>query len=366
MKGARLQQVKEAARQIVDQMGPSDVLSLVAFSDRAELVLPGNRGVDRVAARSAINGIRSGGGTEIFQGLELGLREVERWQAGVDFEQINHLILLTDGQTYGDEDACVEAARLAGDKEIPITTMGIGSDWNDSLLDKMANLSGAQGMSIYIDSSSKIAQAFHDRIHSLGSVFARNVALSLHLAEKVSLKEAYRVSPQISKLQLDDERVVLGSLEKQHPQALILELLVDSHSPGEHRILQVDVDGIVPALGRQPVRNGQLLEAAFETNLGRRPPIPPDIVSAMGKLTVFKMQERAMDDIDQGQIDSAVERLKTMATRLLNLGEVELARAALLEAGRLSHTGALSAEGRKQILYGTRRLTILPKEVRYD
>jgi hypothetical protein len=52
-----------------------------------------------------------------------------------------------------------------------------------------------------------------------------------------------------------------------------------------------------------------------------------------------------------------------MATRLLNIGENELAKAALLEAGRLTRTGHLSPEGRKKIRYGTRGLSMLPKEI---
>ena len=43
--------------------------------------------------------------------------------------------------------------------------------------------------------------------------------------------------------------------------------------------------------------------------------------------------------------------------------ENELAKAALLEAGRLARTGHISPEGRKKIRYGTRSLTILPKEI---
>ena len=86
----------------------------------------------------------------------------------------------------------------------------------------------------------------------------------------------------------------------------------------------------------------------------------------MGKLAIFKMQEKVMTDLDQGSIIAATQRLETMATRLLNLGETELARAALLEAGRLSRTGNLSSEGRKKIRYGTRSLSILPKEIRHD
>ena len=119
-------------------------------------------------------------------------------------------------------------------------------------------------------------------------------------------------------------------------------------------------------LGRKPVRAQQQVTVTFDADLSRRSPVPPDIVAAMGKLTIFKMQERAMDEIESGDIDSAVKRLKTMATRLLDIGEPELARAALLEAGRLAQTGSLSAEGRKKLRYGTRGLRILPKEVRHD
>jgi Ca-activated chloride channel family protein len=145
-----------------------------------------------------------------------------------------------------------------------------------------------------------------------------------------------------------------------------MEILVGSHEPGTQRLLQVDIEGLVPAMGSQPIRARQALDVSFVTDLQKPRPVPPDIVSAMGKLTIFKMQEKAMDEIEGGQIDSAVNRLKTMATRLLDIGEAELARAALLEAGRLAQTGSLSAEGRKKIRYGTKGLRIVPKEVRYD
>jgi Ca-activated chloride channel family protein len=363
MKGGRLQQVKEAARYIVDRMEPEDVLSLVVFSDRAQLVLPGQRGIDRTIARRAINSIQSGGGTEILQGLKLGMEQVKAWNTD---DTISHLILLTDGQTYGDEEQCLEMAKLAGAEKISLTLMGVGADWNDKLLDDMASLSGRPDASVYIDSTSKIAQAFHERIHGLGNIFAHNVVMSIHTARQVTVDEVFRVSPQINRLTVTDSHVTLGSLEKERTQAIMLELMIPSLSPGTHRLLQIDVEGRVPALGEQAVRIQHALRMSFNVELGQRTPVPPDIVSAMGKLAIFKMQERVMQDIEQGDIEPAVTRLKTMATRLLDIGEVELARAALLEAGRLSQTGNLSAAGRKKIRYGTRELTIVPKEVSYD
>ncbi len=363
MKGGRLQQVKEAARYIVDRLHDDDVLSLVTFDDRAELLIPGRRGVDRASARAIISHLQANGGTEILQGLELGWQQIQRWRSP---ERISHLLLLTDGQTYGDEEGCLKMARLAAQEQVSLTLMGVGSDWNDRLLDQMAELSGAPSASVYIDSSSKILKAFHDRIHGLGSIFARDLTLSIHLSEGLVLKQAFLVAPQIAPLRFADERVRFGPLQKENPQAAIFELLVPSREPGEHRLAQFDLEALVPSVSDRPVRAQHSMTISFDTKLGQRPPMPADIVAAMGKLTIYKMQERAMADLEMGLIEPAVARFKTMATRLLDIGEVELARAALLEAGRLSQTGSLSAAGRKKLRYGTRGLTIMPKEVRYD
>ncbi len=164
--------------------------------------------------------------------------------------------------------------------------------------------------------------------------------------------------------------MALGLLEKQQPQVMLFELLVGGQQPGRTRLLQLTLEGAVPAVGDHPVRIQQDVAVTFTPDLAGatgqigRPPVPPDIVTAMGKLTIYKMQARAMAEVETGQIDMAVNRLKTMATRLLNIGEAELARAALLEAGHLAQTGSLSGEGRKKLRYGTRGLTIVPKEVR--
>ncbi|MBN1139969.1 MAG: hypothetical protein JXM73_25595, partial [Anaerolineae bacterium] len=211
--------------------------------------------------------------------------------------------------------------------------------------------------------------AFQQQIRTMGDIFAQNLALLVHCGEGVEVREIFRIAPQISPLRLDDELVALGLLEKQQSQVVLFELLVSSQQPGRARLLQFALEGTVPAVGQHAVRVQQEVAVTFTPDLAGaagqigRPPISPDIVTAMGKLTIYKMQARAMAEIETGQIDAAVNRLKTMATRLLNIGEAELARAALLEAGHLAQTGSLSGEGRKKLRYGTRGLTIVPKEV---
>jgi Mg-chelatase subunit ChlD len=175
MQGMRLQQVKEATRQIIDKLQPEDALSLVVFSDRAEVLLPSQHNVDKAMAKSIASTIQPSGGTEMLQGLLSGLSEIERNQSDTS---VNHLILLTDGQTYGDEQGCLEEAEAAGNRQISLSTMGIGSDWNEDLLDQMAALSG--GVSTYIDSPRKVVDIFKDTVRSLGLVVARELVMSIN------------------------------------------------------------------------------------------------------------------------------------------------------------------------------------------
>lgn len=361
MQGMRLQQVKEATRQIIDKLQPDDALSLVVFSDRAEVLLPGQRNVDKAMAKSIASTIQPGGGTEMLQGLLAGLKEIERNRGE---SSVDHLILLTDGQTYGDEQGCLEEAEAAGNRHISLSTMGIGSDWNEDLLDQMAATSG--GTSTYIDSPRKVVDIFKDTMRNLGSVVARELVMAVNPGPGVRLQETFQITPHIRRLEVRGEKTVLGPLGSDQGKALLLEFRVQNLPLGEQRLMRITVEGDVP--GQTDRRSWEWVELTAKVSQTPDPDadIPPPIVTALGKLAIFKMQEKAMADLEAGEISAATQRLETMATRLLNLGETDLARAALLEAGRLARTGDLSAEGRKKIRYGTRALSILPKEIHHD
>lgn len=361
MQGVRLQRVKDATNFIIDFLDDFDIFSLVTFSDRAEVVIPAQSNIDKAFAKSRVSTIRSSGGTEILQGMLTGLAEIDRWRSP---DMVNHLILLTDGQTYGGERECVEEAEAAGRRHISITTMGIGQDWNDKLLDEIARISG--GTSTYIDSASRVTSFFRECIHTLTTILARDLHLTLRLSEAAQLQEIFRVSPYMEQLHIEHGAINLGQLGTEQPVSLIFEILVNTHKAGSLRVAQLELSADVPSITQRNQRIKKDVDIDVVEGLELTDPPPPNIVSILGKLAIFKMQERTMRDLEAGQLERASQRLETMATRLLNIGENELAKAALLEAGRLARTGHLSPEGRKRIRYGTRSLSILPKEVSGD
>ncbi|MBP7689523.1 MAG: VWA domain-containing protein [Thermoflexales bacterium] len=355
MQGARLDQTKAAAQRMIDSLTGDDTLGIVSFSDKAEVVWPSQLLADPIKARARVSAIQASGGTEILQGLNTGLLELDKNRQKYS---INHLILLTDGQTYGDEDKCLVVAVEAKRRHIGISTMGIGEDWNDTLLDALASRSG--GVSQYIASTGEIQHFLRERLQGLGAVYGDNLRLTLKMTNGVRIRNAFKLSPYIQRIERDGETLILGSLQSDTPISGMLELVVGPHTAGDHRLAQAELSGDVPARQMADAVLKQDLTFAFEPEANANTTAPPSVLSALAKITIFQMQEGAWQALEKGDVANATHRLETMATRLLDMGEHQLARAALLEAGRLARSGNLSPAGRKAIKYGTRSLLLAP------
>lgn len=358
MQGSRLEQTKASAQRMIDSLSGDDTLSIVTFSDKAEVVWPSQPLTDPIKTKARVSAIQASGGTEILQGLLAGLAEIEKRRAQY---AVSHLILLTDGQTYGDEDRCLSAAEEAARHRIGISAMGIGEDWNDTLLDAIANRCG--GVSQYIASTGEIQHFLRERLQGLSSVYADNVRLVLKPIEGTRLKSAFKLSPYIERIPFESEALTLGSLQSDSAVSGIIELVVGPHEAGTHRLAQMELMGNIPSRRLDDAVLRQDITFAFDPNINPNTPAPSHILSALAKVTIFQMQEGALKALEKGDVAGATHRLETMATRLLDMGEHQLARAALLEAGRLARSGNLSPAGRKAIKYGTRSLILAsPKE----
>lgn len=352
MQGARLDQVKAAAHQLIESLSESDSLGVVAFSDRAEVVWPSQSVGDAIRAKARVSAVQASGGTEILQGMKLGLEEMEKHRRA---QSVNHLILLTDGQTYGDEEKCLELANEARTRNVGISAMGIGEDWNDQLLDAIAQRSN--GASHYIASAGDVTAILRDRLQGLAALYGDEIVLDLRFTEGHRLRNAFRLTPYIQRIEMTGDSLNLGSLQADAAISGLLELIVTHPQPGKHRLAQVELIGSVPALERKGERVRRNLMATFSPDAPHQSPVPPGLLNALAKVTIFQMQENAWQSLEKGDVAAATQRLETMATRLLDLGEHQLARAALLEAGRLARSGHLSPGGQKTIKYGTRSLS---------
>lgn len=351
MRGVRLQKVQTAVEMIVKQLGPDDLLSIVSFSDRAQVVVPSSSITNQQTVFNKIRDIRASGGTEIFQGLREGISQIKQISLS---DYSNHLILLTDGHTYGDSQNCLQLASDVALEGITMTAFGIGSEWNDSFLDDLVAPSG--GLSSFIETPSEIIDYLQSRISSLGKIYAQNVRLKQDFPNSLSLKYGFKLTPFAQPLPLGGvNEMSLGDIEGRAPLSLLLEFAIKPQAIPARINVPLTVIADVPSQNiRQQTFTNRLQLFVLSDATEERP--SEDILEAVRLLNLYRMNEKVWAELDEGQVAPAANRMRHLTTRLLEAGQTKLAQQAHLEAERLSKLGTLSSEGRKRLKYGTRAL----------
>jgi Ca-activated chloride channel family protein len=357
MQGTKIQNLREAAKLVVDRLGPQDTISIVAFSDRKYLIAGSQLVADKDDLKRKIDRIRDGGGTAISGGMGQGLVELEQ---ALGDDRISRMLLLTDGQTFGDEQQCTKLAHRAGDRGVVVNALGLGDDWNEDLLDDIAEASG--GVADFIDSPDKIVSFFDRAVKSMQDTVVQNAQVVLRLSNGVTPRQVWQVLPMISNLGYRplsdrDVQVTLGELEKGQPRSLLVELLVGPRPAGRYRLAQAEISYDVPGLrlAGEKVKTDILLDFTADAAEARQ--YVPEVMNIIEKVTAFKLQTRALEEAKMGNIAGASQKLRAAATRLLEMGEEDLAQSALEEAENLDSSGQMSAHGTKKLRYETRKLT---------
>jgi Ca-activated chloride channel family protein len=353
MQGEKLDIVKATAIQLLRSLRPEDVLSVVSFSDRAEVIVPASVSPDKKKQESRIQMMQASGATEIYNGLEAGMREVRRT---LDPSRVNHIILLTDGKTYGDEQACLKLAEEAAALNIGITGMGIGNEWNDIFLDALASKTG--GSSAYISKPKDIEYLLVEKFKALINTFADDILLEFKHQESVKINYAFRLQPEGGTVEIESP-MHLGPILREMPLHVLFEFLVEPEAlSGDVLTLLAGSLKISIAARPTPVPPIRLnLTRDIRPNPSAEPP-PTRILSALSRLTLYRMQERARTAADSGQYDVAARHLHNLATHLLSQGEHSLAKTALFEADNLERMHSWSESGNKDIKYQTRALLL--------
>lgn len=357
MAGDKIRKLREAVKLVLGQLSPQDQLSIVVFDDNVDTLVACQPVTNLELLYAQIDRITDRGGTTMSKGMRRGLDELRR---GLAQGRVSRMLLLTDGETYGDENDCRQLAAECGQYGVAVSALGLGEDWNMPLLEAIAGQSG--GVADHLATPDNILAEFKRTVATMHGSSVRNAQLTLRLVAGVTPAAAWRVFPAISQLSQRtlsdrDVQLVLGDLEHGKGQSLLVELVIQPKAAGSYRVAQADVMYDAPAanLTGQHVRHDIVVTLIEDP--GQVTPFEADVMNLVEKVSVFKLQTRALNEAQAGNVALATQQLRSAATRLLNLGEVDLAQAAQQEANNLEQQGQMSSAGTKKLQYGTRKLT---------
>jgi Ca-activated chloride channel family protein len=193
------------------------------------------------------------------------------------------------------------------------------------------------------------------QVNKLARVFTERVSMTVTSETDTEVEMVFKLKPSPQPLPHSVEAIPLGGIQADRTVSVLFQVKIPANIPvGFHNIARIVVTGDVMVERRRHLAARDMgLEVA--TNAEYEDP-PDEILDALGKLTLYHMQERANEALEDGDVAQATERLQNLATRLLDLGEEELAQQTMRELNTLQLTKSLSDEGRKTIKYQTRHL----------
>jgi Ca-activated chloride channel homolog len=95
MSGEKIREAREAAVMALRRLNENDIVSVVAYSDGVQVLVPATKLSDRASVEAAIRSLRPSGSTALFAGVSKGAAEVRKFASS---NRINRVILLSDGQ----------------------------------------------------------------------------------------------------------------------------------------------------------------------------------------------------------------------------------------------------------------------------
>ena len=174
----RLDLVKRAFLMLLEELQPTDTVSIVTYASRDEVVLSGVPAADKVRIMEAISGLEAGGSTNSAAGIQTAYQLAEKYavEGGV-----NRILMATDGDFNVGMTSEGDLARLVMEKKqsgVRLTMLGVGyGNYKDNKMEALADY--GDGNYYYLDT---IFEARRALVTEAGGTFievARDVKLQL-------------------------------------------------------------------------------------------------------------------------------------------------------------------------------------------
>lgn len=306
---------RQAVLEAVHRLDAPDRFAVVTYDDRVDVVVAGTEATPsaRHLAAERLRSIRERNSTNLHAGWLSGCEQVA---AGLTAEGVNRILLLTDGLANVGVTDTDELARLAYDlrrRGVTTSTFGVGTDFDESLLQAMAD--GGGGHFYFIGNAAQMRDHITSEVGETLDVVAREVVLDLTLPESV------RVDP-LSPFRMEQSpgraRVYLGDMLAGQVLSVVLRVTFDFGEVGREVGMIVRVadrdrafERAVPALEPVTLAWQYADHAANDVQ-----PRDRDVDRAVARLFAEQARQEAVNLNREGRYEEAAGRLARVRARI--------------------------------------------------
>ncbi|MHB8892407.1 MAG: vWA domain-containing protein [Candidatus Limnocylindrales bacterium] len=306
---------KQAVLEAIHRLDAPDRFAVVTYDDQVDVVVPGTEAtpVARHSAAERLRTVRERNSTDLHAGWLSGCEQVA---AGLAAEGVNRVLLLTDGLANRGITDTDELARLAYDlrrRGITTSTFGVGTDFDESLLQAMADSGG--GHFYFVGDMAQMRDHITSEVGETLEVVAREVVLELTLPESV------RVDP-LSPFRVEQSpgraRVYLGDMLSGQVLSVVLRVIFDFGEIGREVGVIVRVEDRDRAF-EMAVPTPEPVTLAWQyADHAANDAQPRDrgVDRAVARLFAERARQEAVNLNREGRYHDAADRLARVRTRI--------------------------------------------------
>jgi Ca-activated chloride channel family protein len=294
MGGEKMERAREAASYCIDQLLPTDRVSLVIFDDVIDVLIPSQLAENKPALKERIAHIQARNSTALHEAWVRGGMQVSEHLAD---GAVNRVLLITDGQAnvgLTNTDEIVSQAMGLFQRGVSTSTIGIGEDFQEDLLMPMAQSAG--GNAWHVERAEDMQRIFSVELEGLIAQVAHTVSLGLIPSDGV------RLSDVLNDFEMNENgRYKLPNLQAGSSLEVLAQLRVPAQAAGTKRHLLDLRLGYTPQEARSAEVLKQSLEVEFvEASKLKELPVNPEVEKAVRMLMNARARREAMGYFDSG------------------------------------------------------------------
>lgn len=317
----KMDYLKRASLLAVDQLEERDRLSVIEYDDEISVLWPSGPLENPGSIKKMIEKLTPRGSTNLTGGMMRGVSEVLTSLARINNkdEVVSRVMLLSDGlanQGITDPDDIARLVREAKSKGVRISTLGLGRDYDEDLMQLIAENGG--GNYYYIENPEQMSRIFTEELMTMFQTVARDATLNIEFGRDIDGVEIVSFG---SRSVASGDDVDMGDFYSNEERTLVLRL--DPDDDAFDRRGEVDLGDI--EFSYRDVETGRRVTVEF--------PVEVDVVRSKEKaeaaqnarvmvetmlLESEREHEKAVRLYEEGRHDEADLKLNDLAMQMDN------------------------------------------------
>ncbi|XXG62014.1 hypothetical protein AAC387_Pa05g0472 [Persea americana] len=327
MAGTKLALLKRAMGFVIQNLGPSDRLSVIAFSSTARRLFHLRRMSEsgRQQALQAVNSLIASGGTNIAEGLRKGAKVIEDRR---EKNPVCSIILLSDGQdTYTvsgtgganpqpDYQSLLPLSIRGGmGSQVPVHAFGFGMDHDAASMHSISETSG--GTFSFIEAEGVIQDAFAQCIGGLLSVVVQELHVGIETLRPGIRIDSIKAGSYKSRVSSDGRTgyIEAGDLYADEERDFLVSVNVPAGDADVTSLMEVGCSYKDPMSKQKVNLEGQEVRIQRPVNVGVHT-VSIEVDRQRNRLQAAEAMAEARASAERGDLGSAVTVLETCRRQL--------------------------------------------------